>query len=593
MAEGLSAAECGSAVHGGDAGGGPAADIVRRTAARHGSEAAPVLALATFERTGSNWLSDSLRAGMPQHNEPFRQQLGRAHPLSPGNRIAVALEDAVLGALGAHHLECALDDLYGQPRHLVKETNLFFATDTVLRLLPRSPVLVLTRAPLGIASSFARGRLWARWKYADRYAQVAATARSPRWREQFAPLLPQDDPEEPVALGRLIAVNALLLARSLAASGRYFHVVPYEQHVTDRAAVLDGLARHLRTVLPHAAPAAPAAPAAADATFATSGHKDGLVADLAPRTAELVTAHAASTVSLAGELLEARVTATAADWLAGGDLYEVREPAARRPARAATAALVPASAVPVTAYRPVTRVSWRNTLVTNAEMADLLTLLHAAGAPNTRLGTHLLVCPMPHERGGRLHFDATRRRWWVSSGYETHPAYWVTWVGAAVMATWSGARLPTRTEALEAAADARAYNADYAVGDTCPVAEPGRGPGQIHHMVGNLQNWCGDGPDVSDPGQPRQRYLVGAAWNTPGTPEAIRAPRSRYLLGSSRGVGIRLVRDSRTTVSSGLGAWELAHLLNGWIDALRTGPDRSPGDVDRVLVTALTGDERS
>lgn len=50
----------------------------------------------------------------------------------------------------------------GNPRHLVKETNLFFATDTVLGMLPESPAGVLTRAPIGIASSFARGRLWDR-----------------------------------------------------------------------------------------------------------------------------------------------------------------------------------------------------------------------------------------------------------------------------------------------------------------------------------------------------------------------------------------------------------------------------------------------
>ncbi|MDX3434285.1 hypothetical protein PV664_36170 [Streptomyces sp. ME01-18a] len=54
------------------------------------------------------------------------------------------------------------------------------------------------------------------------------TARSARWRDEFALLL-QDDPEEPVALGRLIAVNALLLARAL--RGRAQPIVSYERHV--------------------------------------------------------------------------------------------------------------------------------------------------------------------------------------------------------------------------------------------------------------------------------------------------------------------------------------------------------------------------
>jgi len=54
----------------------------------------------------------------------------------------------------------------------VKETNLFLVTDTVPGMLPKSPVVVLIRAPIGIASSFARGRLWDRWRYGDRYAQA-------------------------------------------------------------------------------------------------------------------------------------------------------------------------------------------------------------------------------------------------------------------------------------------------------------------------------------------------------------------------------------------------------------------------------------
>ncbi|MFE1957304.1 SUMF1/EgtB/PvdO family nonheme iron enzyme [Streptomyces sp. NPDC059479] len=518
--------------------------------------------------------------------------------MSPRSRVAVDLDGTGLDGLGQHHLACALSDLYGQPRHLVKETNLFFATDTVLGLLPHSPVLILTRAPIGIASSFARGRLWDRWRYGERYAQVAATARSPRRREEFGPLLPQDNPEEAVALGRLIAVNTLLLARAvhrdLAGCGRDCTVVSYEQHVSDRVAVLAGLARQLKIALPAADPSRPAealaATVSADATFATTGHRDELVAELDARAAELVVHHTAVTMARAREVFDAQVTATAAEWLAGDELYEVRQPPARR--RTSVRTLPPAQSIPAFAYCPVKRVSWRNLLVTNVEMADLLTMLHAAGAPNSRLGTNLLVCPMPHERGGRLHFDAGRRVWRVSPGYESHPAYWVTWAGAAAMAAWLGARLPTRAEALEATAGARAYNCDYAVGDASSVAEPGRSPHQVHHLVGNLQIWCGDGPD-QPVAEPVQRYLFGAAWNTPGSEEAIGAVRSRYLLGSSRGVGVRLVRDSRTTATSGLGAWELANRLNRWIDTLEGGTGRPLGELDRLLTSALARPDES
>ena len=53
----------------------------------------PLLMLGTSERVGSNWLSDTLRPVMDQHNEPFRQQLSADHPLSALNAHAVPLAE--------------------------------------------------------------------------------------------------------------------------------------------------------------------------------------------------------------------------------------------------------------------------------------------------------------------------------------------------------------------------------------------------------------------------------------------------------------------------------------------------------------------
>ncbi|MCX4966316.1 hypothetical protein OHA98_16010 [Streptomyces sp. NBC_00654] len=555
-----------------------------------GPAPAPVLALGIFERVGSNWLSDSLRGAMPQHNEPFRQQLGREHPLSPGNRIPSSLQGTGLSGLGLHQLLCALGDLHGHPRHLVKETNLFFAVDTVLGMLPRSPVVVLTRAPIGIASSFARGQLWDRWRYGDRYAQVAATARAPRWRTAFAPLLPHDDPDPSTALGRLITVNALLLSRALREgppASRPCLVIPYEQHVTDRPRTETDLARFLNIEMPQPRDVpliTTGTTAASDTTFATIGRKDALVAELMPGTAELVITAVDKTLAQARRLLAPEVTEAAAQWLTRDDQYEVHEPTPRPIRRARSEP--PFQRMPKPAYRPVAGIQWRNLLVTNTEMAELLTMLHAGGAANSRLGTNLLVCPMPHERGGRLHYDRADRRWRISRGYEQHPAYWVTWIGAALMAAWCGARLPTRTEALQAAKGARAHNSDYVAGDSCPVAEPGLGDREVHHLIGNVQVWCGDGPDQPE-SRSVQKYLFGAAWNTPGTEEAVTSVRSRYLLGSSRGVGVRLVRDAHTTDAARLGAWELAHRLNQWVAAADSSARATPGGLDRLLLSTF------
>ena len=191
------------------------------------------------------------------------------------------------------------------------------------------------------------------------------------------------------------------------------------------------------------------------------------------------------------------------------------------------------------------------------ESARLLSAaeLAQAGLAGSHAGAPLLACEMPYERGGRLHRDVGSGPWRVSEGYERHPVYWVTWIGAAAFAAWEGARLPSRAELakLTAPGTRPVLNAGYRFADVLPVAEPGLGADQIHHLIGNLQVWCGDGPGDDDLCcGPATRWLHGAAWNTPGTPQEIHRARWRHLAGSSRGIGIRLVRDgTRQPVSAG------------------------------------------
>jgi hypothetical protein len=114
------------------------------------------------------------------------------------------------------------------------------------------------------------------------------------------------------------------------------------------------------------------------------------------------------------------------------------------------------------------------------------------------------------------------------------------------------------------------------------VTEPGAGDGVIHHLLGNLQNWCCDGPgDQAD--SPAIRWLHGLAWNTPATRHAAQQSRGRHILGSSRGAGIRLVRDGRQHPVS---ISDLAATLRAWIDGLA---DRSAplAVIDQRLIRAL------
>jgi hypothetical protein len=560
-----------------------------RQAAREGGDrlVPPLLMLGTMERVGSNWMSDSLRPLFGQHNEPWRQQLGgHDHPLSALHLSPRGLNEVggQLGAYARHWLVSFAVGAYGTTRQVIKESNLFFALPGLLDTFRDAPVLVLARSPLGVASSFRRGDLFARWSYRDRYQQMVSITSAAR-HHAWSALVPDDNPPDLVALTRLHVLNAALLAQAVHERDSVA-CVSYETGVLQPEAAWRNVSELVpelfgtrRPVVGHLA--AGAEPV--ENTFATSVARTELLAHLHADEADLVRATTAAALDSARPLLPPPVAAQAEHWLSGDHLYTLT-PRTNAPRRThGTPAHSGADIDRKPAYIARAGVTWRNLLVNNAEYAHFLNELAAAGLENQHGGAYLLCCEMPHERGGRLHRDPVAGRWKVSPGFEQHPAYWVTWIGAAAFAARHGARLPARAEMLLASAGAAVSNSDYRVGDTVPVIEPGRGPEEVHHLVGNVQVWCSDGPEGL-PEQPLARWLHGAAWNTPASPEEVHRPRHRHLAGSSRGVGIRLVRDAECRPP--LPAERVAAALRGWIDGL-VERDCPLAALDRHLLTVL------
>jgi hypothetical protein len=561
--------------------------VIMQAARERGEQVlAPLLILGTSERIGSNWISDTLRPVLGQHNEPFRQQLGPDHPWSALNPQYGDSPADVRDGLGRHWLVSFAVAKYGPHRQAVKETNLFFALRALLPLLPGAPVLVLSRCPLGVASSFIRGDLFRRWGYRSRYQQMLTMTRSGTDRMRgLAALVPDDDPPDLVALVRLQVLNTVLIASAL--GGRRPLHVAYETAVTRPAGAL----ATLTSALPELRDLAPAYGLdlarergqrlhASDDTFATTNAKTALTAAVSLADAAVISAAKTASLAVASALLPEPVMAAAEPWLSGDHLYRL-DPQHPR-AGQGTRPVPLAGTRPCFLRRGVLEV--RNLLVSNSEYARFLNTLAEAGMPNSHGGTWLLACEMPHERGGRLHRDPSTGQWTVSPGYQDYPAYWITWLGAAAFAAWAGARLPARGElaTLTARTPVRG-NVGYREGDASPVIEPGVGRSGIHHLLGNLQLWCGDGPDAEVSSNcPVTRWLYGIAWNTPATRETAQQPRSRHLLGCSRGVGIRPVRDGQQPVS----ADELARRLSQWISAL---DDRSRplAEIDQQAIRLL------
>lgn len=299
----------------------------------------PLLMLGTSERVGSNWISDTLRPVLGQHNEPFRQQLGASHPLSPLSPRLVGLSGDLpaLGSLGRHWLVTFAASKYGTTRQAVKETNLFFALPGLLALLPDAPVLVLSRSPLGVASSFERGGLFRRWGYGARYRQMTTmTCDGDDAMRRFRPLLPDDGPPDLMALVRLQVLNTVLLAEAL--TGRNVSHIPYETAVIAPDVALGTLTAVVpelaaRGLCLDQAPGTPEVPGAGDDTFSTTTAKTGLIAHLDPAGTELIRATTAATLAAAQNVAPPPVIAQAATWLAGDHLYRL-EPLRPRPAAA-------------------------------------------------------------------------------------------------------------------------------------------------------------------------------------------------------------------------------------------------------------------
>ena len=521
----------------------------------------PLVVLGIFERVGSNWFADTLRSSVTLHNEPFRLQLHPTHPFSALNPELVPIEHprvAELHPYERHWLVTFVLSKYGRLPHVIKETNLFFAVHNVLALFPDAPIVVLTRGPVGVASSFVRGDLWSRWGYTSRYRQIRDMAQRAAYRRyRFA--VAGADPAPLEMLTRLLVLNTLLIAEAV--HERSFLRVAYENAVGDQRAALAPVA----DLLPGGAESAwlrpapiPASTAPAyDNTFTTRNSKRALIADLDAADAREVISTTLTLLSDATGELPSGPVATASDWLA--DYATAYSPGGRKPAPATTTAprdrAQPVSAAPTFVPDLAQELWWRNKLVTNTEFCRFLNELRGVRFPNVIGGTHLLVNEaMPHERGGRIAYNHQTGQYTVSPGYEQYPVYWVTWIGAAAYARYTGCRLPLWVEidsrVGRAEVDPAALNAEYRIGDVSPVTEPDKYDAQIHHLVGNLQVWCLDGPGLrSTQDEPAERFLYGAAWNTPATHAEITRSRSRHLTGCSRGVGIRLVRDGQTPMA--------------------------------------------
>lgn len=566
-------------------------DLLRDFAGANGKEfCPPILALGISERVGSNWFLDTLSNTLHTHNEPFRQQLHATHPMStifsrPTNAADYRVPE--MHPYEKYWLTNFVTSKYGNQPQLVKETNLFFATQNLLDLFPDSRTIVLARNPIGIASSFAGGKLFSRWNYDERYNQLKAMTREPQYSEYQFVFDGEHDPGSLRKLTRLVVLNTLLVSNSLADRQRM--VVRYEDSVIGRQATLQRLSQFLLSDgVEVADDKAINEDTATDHDFSTRKQKTTLEVQL--DTDDIRTVQTEVRRLLADSLSvlsQAQYTEVQALLEHHTHQYTPRGRKSLTPEKTRTKELTERPLINFVTI-PEQGLEWLNQPVNNDDFVDFLNAMHAEGLPNVIHGVQLFVNEnMIPERGGRIWFNPNKSKYEVTEGYENHPVYWVTWLGAAAYARFIGCRLPDRDEIEELTQlvlediDLNKINAGHAHHDASPIGAMSPNRMGIYDLIGNIASWCRDG-NPHDEISAASRYMFGTSWNRDATIEELQRIKSRPVSGCSRSVGIRLVRDEAKALS----AEEIAVRLEGWFDLLSESLDQSR--VDRYIIDQLT-----
>jgi hypothetical protein len=472
---------------------------------------------------------------------------------------------------------------YGDSPQVIKETNLFFATKALLDLFPDSKAIILAREAAGIASSFASGDLFRRWNYAERYNQLKAMTKEPRFAEYDFIFNGEHDPGSLRKLTRLVVLNALLVSTAL--NGRDKLIVRYEDSVTDRSITLKRLGQFLiaEGVSMPTEEESHAFQGGSDHDFNTRKHKTRLGVDLDKDDLHTVRMEVRRLLADSLTVLSASQYEDVQYLLESSHSYE----ADGRKIPKATA-LEPKEIVkPAPEYVRDGENEWLNQPVSNTEFAQFLNKMYQEGVPNTIHGTQLFVNEnMIPERGGRIWFNSNQGKYDITPGYENSPVYWVTWLGAATYARYHGCRLPQRQE-IDALTrkhidtiNPKQINVGHNVGDASPAGQFPANSQAMYDLIGNVASWCQDG--TASTVNPRMsRYMYGSSWNGDATAEAYTHSRERPISGCSRSTGIRLIKDENSMLTPA----ELAERFDGWFTLL--GTNLAPARADRYIIDQL------
>lgn len=553
----------------------------------HNSHEPPTIVLGQFERVGSTFYLDQLEKRHIVHNEPYRLLIPDSWPISReyNGRLQSVDEffaNPEVSGIDKHWFRNFFVSLHYPGAQIVKETNVFLALPQLLELFPKSPVRLLTRNPLGIASSFKRNDLYNRWRY-DQVAHtldVQLDAGKQDGHEAMLHMVRQDG-EWFERLTWLMGLNSVLLSRHIDMD-RVTQIIRYEEDViplsTDETVANDRVQ---------------------DSIFATNiiKERDDFEARLSDDELRLIGKAMEECANFVGQEFDSSdqvlFPSLFSRHIGSERVGSTYEPSARKLGQVSvateTSALLPItveSELDSELNRSLERlvseqtVLWDRSLVTNEQMGRFLKRILEHGH-NPVYNYLLFMEHMPPSRGGRISYEDENDILQQTVGFDDHPVYWISWMAASLYAYSQGMRLPYYSEwhkaylALGEAVHVPDANHSYASDDTTPT---GQGEGEVpDDFFGNLKIWCQDwsGPEAVS------KKLAGISWKHYMHPDYQLMGERPYLT-NSRVIGARLVCCSECPRPQQKSMDEVMARLNEVVDIIESTQVQTAQDLTQL-----------
>ena len=558
----------------------------------------PAMILSPFERVGTTLVVDILDSVARGHTEPFRQHIGTESPLCPLNRYCNKFD------LNKYHPSFKkqnysiywLNNFYASlfsvsEVQVIKETNIFFILNFILKLLPAdTPIVFLFRDFRGIVSSFKKNNLYKKWDYQNKFEEISKIIFSHKeLNVKYSKIINKTN--------RSSWIDCLLTLYIISLIEIYEHllsrypteqvlIISYESLIKKDIKKINSLYKHLGiddiSSIDKNTKLLSKKTGKGEFNIYKVKQKDDWGNFLSPFEIKYISLKIKERLSEIekyypqGRIIVKIITPFVFD-VDKNNISKIKlkskteinqkdkklELVAYQTKRKKITEEIEKNMIQIKSKdvfvdnkKETTKTKLKiidfeisKTYITNADYVSFLNYLIDNNIFNSINGNYLFYNPnMAFERGGRI-FINKDKRYYTIKGFENHPVNWVNWLGAASFAKWVGMRLIEEVEwdyvAILSKEKINEYNSNirYSVGDTTEVFHYPPNNFGLYDMFGNVRTWCRNWYHENNSlnGVAFVKAVRGGSWNRDIISISFRDYKPWLL--SARGIGFRVVKD--------------------------------------------------